>query len=140
MFILILILGIILSSTIFIDSMVNISEFLGVPSFIIGLFLVSIGTNLPDLFLGLNALKKGEAGIVVGNSFGSVLTNMNLGIGLGALIVPPVIDLASVIPALNYLLVIWEMVFLIFILNKKLDRKIALLLILLYATQFFIIK
>ncbi len=135
-----LIVGIFLSSAIFLDSIINISEYFLIPSFIIGLFLVSIGTNLPDLFLGLNALKKGEAGIVIGNSFGSVITNMNLGIGLGALFVPTAIDLSSVIPALNYLLILWAMVFLIFVLNKKLDRKIALLLLLLYAAQFLIIK
>lgn len=59
-----------------------------VPLLLIGIFLVSIGTTLPELSFGLEAIKKRQAAMVFGNLLGSVVANSTLILGLAALIAP----------------------------------------------------
>ncbi|NUT18921.1 MAG: calcium/sodium antiporter [Hamadaea sp.] len=60
-----------------------IAEDLGVPQIIIGFTLVALGTSLPELVTTVQAQRRGETELVVGNLFGSNLFNSLAG---GALI------------------------------------------------------
>jgi cation:H+ antiporter len=60
----------------------KIGIFLGVPNFIIGITIVSIGTSLPEFLTSLAAAIVGSPEIVVGNVVGSNITNIFLGLGL----------------------------------------------------------
>ncbi len=55
------------------------------PSFIIGVLLVGIGTSLPELVTSLVAVSENSSEIVVGNVFGSNIANMFLVFGAAAL-------------------------------------------------------
>lgn len=61
---------------------------LGVPVFLIGLFLVAIGTSLPELSFEIRAVKKKQIGMALGNLFGSVVANSTLVLGVVSLINP----------------------------------------------------
>ncbi|BCJ75123.1 sodium:calcium antiporter [Catellatospora sp. IY07-71] len=52
-----------------------IAEELGVPQIIIGFTLVALGTSLPELVTTIQAQRRGETDLVVGNLFGSNLFN-----------------------------------------------------------------
>ncbi|GAA1408750.1 calcium/sodium antiporter [Catellatospora coxensis] len=52
-----------------------IAEQLGVPQIIIGFTLVALGTSLPELVTTIQAQRRGETDLVVGNLFGSNLFN-----------------------------------------------------------------
>ena len=54
----------------------------GVSSFMIGLVLVSIGTDLPEIVNSIVSCAVGHADIELGDSLGSVLTQMTLVLGL----------------------------------------------------------
>ena len=58
------------------------------PLLLIGLFLVAIGTSLPELAFSLKAIKKRQPSMVFGDLLGSVVANGTLIIGLVALISP----------------------------------------------------
>lgn len=58
----------------------------GIPRFLIGVTIVSIGTTLPELFSSLIAVVQGNPGIVAGNVMGSCITNIFLVLGVAALI------------------------------------------------------
>lgn len=60
-----------------------IAEDLGVPQIVIGFTLVALGTSLPELVTTVQAQRRGETDLVVGNLFGSNLFNSLAG---GALI------------------------------------------------------
>ncbi len=60
----------------------KIGIFLGIPNFIIGITIVSIGTSLPEFLTSLAAAIVGSPEIVVGNVVGSNITNIFLGLGL----------------------------------------------------------
>jgi cation:H+ antiporter len=52
---------------------------LGVPQVIIGFTLVALGTSLPELVTTIQAQRRGESDLVVGNLFGSNLFNSLIG-------------------------------------------------------------
>ncbi|MEW6062817.1 MAG: sodium:calcium antiporter [Nanoarchaeota archaeon] len=77
---------------------------LGVSTILIGLFLVAIGTTLPELTFGvMSALaKKGE--MAVGDSIGSVICNSTLILGVTALIYPISNDFMLLFTSLLFML------------------------------------
>ena len=54
---------------------VYFSEFFGIPSSIIGLVFLSIGTNLPEIVIAARSVLKKKADIAFGDYLGSALTN-----------------------------------------------------------------
>ena len=81
------------------------------PPFLIGLFLLAIGTSLPELVFGFEAVRKKEGEMLMGNLIGSLVINSTLIVGLVALISPIKIKtfsdytLASVVFVTLFLLV-----------------------------------
>src|SRR5262245_47420322 len=61
---------------------------LGVPPMVIGLTVVSIGTSLPELAIGIDAARGGSPTLAVGNIVGANLINLLLVLGLAALLAP----------------------------------------------------
>ncbi|NQV13171.1 MAG: calcium/sodium antiporter [Parcubacteria group bacterium] len=59
---------------------------LGIPQFIIGVTIISIGTSLPELATSLIAVFKGSTEIVAGNAVGSNIANILLVVGLTAVL------------------------------------------------------
>jgi cation:H+ antiporter len=60
---------------------------LGAPPFVVGVALVSIGTDLPEIANSIAAHLQGEGDVNVGDSVGSVLTQYTLVLGLFPLVV-----------------------------------------------------
>jgi cation:H+ antiporter len=59
-----------------------------VPPILIGLFMVAIGTSLPELVSGISAVLKGHDEMSVGNIIGTVIANSTAILGVSALIFP----------------------------------------------------
>jgi cation:H+ antiporter len=74
------------SSDYFILSAEKIGLFFGLPTFIIGVIIVAMGTSLPELVSSIVAVSEGSSEIVVGNVLGSNVANIGLVIGIAALI------------------------------------------------------
>ena len=78
-----------------VESGTHIARHLGVSEWIIGLFLISLGTSLPELVVSLVAVKKGNAEMSIGNIIGSNVANFSMVLGGSALIQPLTINLAT---------------------------------------------
>lgn len=65
---------------------------LGVHPIVVGMTVVSLGTSLPELAIGLNAAQQGNGGLAIGNIVGTNLVNILLILGLSALLRPIVFD------------------------------------------------
>jgi cation:H+ antiporter len=74
------------ASDFFIDNAEKLGAMLGVPPFILGLTVVSIGTSLPELATSIIAVIKGETEFVIGNVIGSNIANILLVVGIVAII------------------------------------------------------
>lgn len=111
---------------------------LNLPIFLVGLFLVAIGTSLPELVFELKAVVKRESGMFMGNLLGSIVANSTLIIGLVALIAPIRINsLYKYITAVFFYVLIFSLFYLFVKTKNKLERWEGAVLILIYI--FFII-
>ena len=81
----------------FVDGASSIAGKLKVPSLIIGLTIVSIGTSLPELVTSIVAAKKGDSGIAMGNAVGSCIFNILFILGMAGVIHPMAAESAFII-------------------------------------------
>jgi len=88
LFILLGILGLYFGAGLLIPSAINIAKFFKVPTEIIGVILIAIGTSLPELFVTITAARKNLEKILVGNIIGSNISNLLLIIGISGVINP----------------------------------------------------
>jgi cation:H+ antiporter len=65
-----------------------LADRLGIPPIVVGMTVVSLGTSLPELAIGLNAARQDNGGLAVGNIVGTNLVNVLLVLGLAAAIRP----------------------------------------------------
>ena len=78
----------------FVEGSSNIAKLLKIPSLIIGLTLVSIGTSAPELSVSIQSSLALNTDLSFGNVIGSNIFNMLLIIGASALIKPIVYNLS----------------------------------------------
>lgn len=70
----------------FVESAERIGLAMGIPSFIVGVTIVAVGTSLPELATSIASVFSGTSEIVTGNVVGSNITNILLVIGATAVV------------------------------------------------------
>lgn len=88
-----------------VSSAVYIAGALGAPPILIGARIVAIGTSLPELALGVTAVRRGRPRLAIGGAIGSNLTNLTLILGLVLLASPFAVDLTIFTEMLPFLLI-----------------------------------
>ncbi|MCH7902543.1 calcium/sodium antiporter [archaeon] len=81
-------IAILFGAQILVEGAIGVATFFGISSGTIGLLLVAVGTSLPELGVSLSSVKKGYAGIFIGNLIGSNISNILLVVGTTSLIAP----------------------------------------------------
>jgi cation:H+ antiporter len=71
-----------------IDSILTLSQLLGIASSVLTITVVAFGTSLPEILTSIAAVKRGNHGMAVGNVLGSNTFNLLLIAGVPALITP----------------------------------------------------
>lgn len=92
---LLLIIGFVLlvkGADFFVDGASSIAGKLKVPSLIIGLTVVSMGTSMPEAAVSVSASLSGDNGISLGNVIGSNVFNLLMVVGISSIILPVVTD------------------------------------------------
>ena len=84
----------------FVEGSSAVAKKLHVPSLIIGLTIVALGTSLPELVTSVSAAVKGKADIAIGNIVGSNMFNILFVVGTTALITPVLFDPAFMVDAM----------------------------------------
>lgn len=74
------------ASDLFTDAAERVGLALGLPPFIIGVTIVSVGTSLPELISSLFAVAEGVPEVVVSNAVGSNIVNIFFVIGVAAIL------------------------------------------------------
>jgi len=130
LFIIIGIIGVIIGAELLIVSSVTIAELLDIPTFIIALSIVAVGTSLPELAVSAMASFKGESDIAVGNVFGSNVFNILLIIGIAALFIP--LNAVASIDHLIILVAVTLVMFPILYTGHSISRKEGVLMLIFY--------
>ncbi|MFR2299608.1 MAG: calcium/sodium antiporter [Clostridium paraputrificum] len=81
---------------IFVDGASSIAKNIGIPSVIVGLTIVSLGTSAPELAVSLISSFNGNNGIAVGNVLGSNLFNTLVVLGGTAIVAPLLIKKSTI--------------------------------------------
>ncbi len=104
-----------------VESGTNIARTFEVSEWIIGIFLISLGTSLPELVVSLVAVKKGNAEMSIGNIIGSNVANFSMVLGAASLVNPLTVDLVAT--KFDMLIMLAASIALLFILANKLYNK-----------------
>lgn len=96
----------IVAARFFTNAAETLGKWLGLPSFVIGIFIVGIGTSLPELISGILSVKQGVSEILPGNIIGANISNLLLVTGFAVAINRKPISLGStyIYIDLNFLL------------------------------------
>ncbi len=109
-----------------------ISIDLALPPIFIGLFIIALGTSLPELVVGFHALKKKHEDIILGNIMGSVVANSTLVLGVTALIYPITTNLVIFFTSISFM-ILASFLFMAFVkAGKKLYWKEGVIMIFIY--------
>lgn len=79
---------VVLGSHVLIESVTVLAERMSVPQVVIAATLVAFGTSLPELVVGMNAIRRGHPELLVGNVIGADVLNVLFVIGASAIAKP----------------------------------------------------
>lgn len=80
-----------------VDAAVDIAQGLGAPEVVVGLFLLAVGTSLPELAVSSAAAFRGKTDIAIGNIVGSNIFNILFIIGISAMVKPLAIPASGLV-------------------------------------------
>lgn len=78
--------GLLLSAKFFTQSTEKIGTYFKLPAFVIGVFILGIGTSLPELISGIISVSKQSSEILAGNIIGANISNILLITGLAVVV------------------------------------------------------
>jgi len=109
-----------------------------IPILFIGMFLVAIGTSLPELTFEIRTLKAGQSSMAIGNILGSIVVNSTLVLGLTSVLKPIVItNVSDYLLPFIFTIIIFSLFYLFIKSKQTLNRWEGLALIIIYV--YFII-
>lgn len=94
------------SADVFIDGATALAKKLNVPSFLIGVIILGLGTSAPEMVVSVLAALEGSPELALGNAYGSNIINIALVLGATALISPIIIHKGIIKRDLPILLII----------------------------------
>ena len=125
----------IVGADIFVEGSSAIAKRFKIPSIIIGLTIVAVGTSLPELVTSMVAAKKGESDLALGNVIGSNVFNIVFILGASAVVSPMTVDVLAICDTLVLLFV--SVLALIFAkTNKRFSRPEGAVMLAIYVIYF----
>lgn len=116
-----------------VESAIQFSEYFGLSIGIIGLIVVALGNAAPEVFFAIQASRRGQEWMVLGDFLGGVIACATLVLGIVAIISPIIVEVISFSVISRIFLVIICMFFIVSIRNdRRLSKKEGGMLIILY--------
>jgi len=133
-------IGVAIGSYMVIQAIISLSDIFGIPELILGFFLASIGTSLPELVVGLAAVRSKQYEVAIGEIIGSCIVDATVAIGTGLFLFPQTISagLASITTLIT--MGASGVVILLLALIGKVDRKTGVFLIALYLSASILVE
>jgi cation:H+ antiporter len=118
---------------------VALARLAGVPEYLVGL-LTGLGTTVPEIVVAGIAAAEGQGGISVGAILGSNITDPVFSLGVGAVFFDVVVEnTAALQVSLTYMFVVSALVLGLFYWRRGIDRKAAVVCLLLYVPSFLVV-
>jgi len=124
---------VLISSEVAVQIAIQLTKLLNFSLSTVGATIFAVGTSLPELSLALNAAKKKEYALAIGNSLGSVLEQGTLLLGLLALFSRQPINIKPLMSLLPFMLASFGIIGFGMIHRKKINRIEGVLMLIIYA-------
>lgn len=126
------ILLVFVSASFVVDSAVNLARMLHIAESFISATIIAVGTSLPELSISLQAIRKKQYGLALGDAIGSTMSNITLVLGTAAVIKPIFITLPVFIAALLFAIVSNVLLLYVASVKKELQRLESALFLFIY--------
>ena len=117
----------------FVDGSCAVAKRLRVPSIVIGLTIVAVGTSLPELVTSLVSIIKGYGNVGLGNIVGANILNMLLVIGIPSAIAGIPLERSTVLIDMPLALLVMAVLLIPILIRKKSSRVQGIVLLAIYA-------
>lgn len=120
-------------------AVVRLAELIEVSEYTIAFFVASVGTSLPELMVGVTALRRGERDLGVGDIIGASFVDATLSVGIGPLLFPVAVTASDAVTGALVAAAMIAVVVVTLSVRKVHDWKTAIVLIGLYLLAYVII-
>lgn len=122
-----------LGAKFFIQGAKDLAELMGASDLLIGLFVVAIGTSLPEICISVIAARRGEADMAVANIVGSNIFNILFVLAIGSVLTDIPVTESTLIFHLPVMLIFAVVMFLMVRFRNRIGRGSGMVLIGMYA-------
>jgi cation:H+ antiporter len=128
-----------IGATVAVRSLVELSEEVGVPEFLLAFFGASLGTSAPEIAVDITALRRGAPAIALGDALGSSLIDATLSIGIGPIVAPAAVTARLALIGSVYTFIAVLLVGALLAARRRHDRVSGALLVGLYGLSYVVI-
>ena len=128
-----------ISSSFVVNSAVALANAIGLAKSFIGATIIALGTSLPELSIDLQAIRKKQYGLALGDAIGSNMANLTLVLGTAAAISPILVQLKVFIAALLFAVVANAVFFYFAAIKKRIGRAEGAFMVLAYLAYLLVI-
>ena len=128
--------AIIFGSNLVVDNAVEIAKALSVSEKMISLTIVALGTSLPELVTSVQASRKGENDIAIGNIIGSNIFNIGMVIGIPSTFIGKIIASGFNYIDMFVMVLASIMLFVLTFKERKLDKKQGIIMLFIFVIYY----
>lgn len=132
-------IGVAICSYLIIQSVITIATTLNVHEYIISFFILGLGTSLPELVVDINALKKKQYDLAIGDIIGSCIVDSTISIAIGQFLYPQEVNPELAIPTILYTICASLVVISVLAIREELDKKTGVLFIGIYFGSYILL-
>ncbi len=124
---------VVVGSRLLVDAAVNLAGALGIPSIIVGLTVIAVGTSLPELVTAVTSSCRNVSDLAVGNVLGANIANLTFIVGTAAMLSE--VNLSRATQLLNFpaMLAIFGLLLWMLVTDRQVTRKEGVGLLLAYS-------
>ena len=124
---------VVVGSRFLVDAAVNLASALGIPSIIVGLTVVAIGTSLPELVTAVTSSRRNVSDLAVGNVLGSNIANLTLIVGVAAMMSEGSMNRATQLLNFPAMLAVFGLLLWMLLNDRRISRREGVALLVAYS-------
>jgi cation:H+ antiporter len=124
---------VVLGSRLLVDAAVDLARALGIPSIIIGLTVVAVGTSLPELMTAVMSSRTNVSDLAVGNVLGANIANLSFIVGTAAMMSEVTMRRSTQVVNFTAMLAVFGLLLWMLLNDRKVSRKEGVALLVTYS-------
>lgn len=125
--------AVVIGSRLLVEGAVNLAAALGIPSIIVGLTVVAVGTSVPELVTAVTSSRKNVSDLALGNVLGANIANLTIVVGVAAMMSEVTMSRATQLVNFPALLAVFGLLLWMLANDRRVSRKEGVALLLTYS-------